>query len=208
MSTIRVPARLAVGAALSLSLLLTGCGAGSTTAGPGAAPTAGPDGGATDANAAGFNAADVRFAQMMVPHHRQAVEMAELAPDRAERPEVRELAEQIRAAQDPEIATMARLLQAWGDGTDHSGMDHSGMGHPGMAGMMTPEQMQQLEAADGAAFDALFLQLMIAHHEGAVADAQRELAEGVHPEARELASAIVATQRAEIDRMRQLSPGH
>jgi uncharacterized protein (DUF305 family) len=209
MSTTRTRARLAVGGALALSLVVTGCGAGSSTTEPAA-------GGATSPTAAAevsheHNETDIRFAQMMIAHHRQAVTMAELAADRAESEEVAELAQQIRAAQDPEIETMSGFLEAWGAEvpTDDAmgGMEHGDMpdmGRSGTSGMMSPEQMQQLAGASGPAFDSMFLQMMIAHHEGAVVDAQRELADGVNPQAKELASTIVEDQTAEIEQMRQL----
>jgi uncharacterized protein (DUF305 family) len=220
MSTIRIPARLAVaGTALTLSVVLAGCGgdAATTTAPTGGAPSGSAQAGVSQEH----NDADIRFAQQMIPHHRQAVEMAEIALDRAEDPEVRALAEQIRSAQDPEIEILTGFLRAWGaevpaDDAGH-GMGHgetgsgdmdsgdmSGTEPSGMSGMMTPEQMAQLRSADGAAFDEMFLQGMIAHHDGAVADAQREVAEGVNPQAKELATEIGNTQTAEIARMRQL----
>ena len=211
--TARRLAALATGAALTA--LLTACGGGATTdsatnAAPAAAPTV--PSGSSSAVTAEHNDADIRFAQLMIPHHQQAVEMAELAADRADSPPVTDLAEQIRAAQDPEIATLTGFLQAWGaevpaDSGSMAGMDHGGMAgmdHGGMAGMMTPEQMDQLETASGPAFDTMFLQMMIAHHEGAITDAQTELAEGSNPQAKELAQQIVDDQRAEIAQMQQL----
>ncbi|WP_219419647.1 DUF305 domain-containing protein [Pseudonocardia nigra] len=203
----------ATGAALA-SLALVACGGGTTAGSPAgsaaptsAAPTSAAPTSATATAGQPFTDADVRFAQTMIPHHRQAIEMAELALDRSGNPEVRALAEQIRAAQGP----LTGLLNDWGapvpagDGMDHDGMHHDGMsGMSGMSGMMSPEQMEQLRAADGAAFDRMFLEMMIAHHEGAVTDARRELAEGADERAKALASEIVATQTAEIDRMRQL----
>jgi uncharacterized protein (DUF305 family) len=152
---------------------------------------------------------------MMIPHHQQAVEMAEIAVDRAQNPEVKALAERIQGAQDPEIETMTRFLEAWGadvpadDGMPGmTGMDHSGMdGMSEMSGMMTPEQMDQMRNATGAEFDTMFLEMMIVHHEGAIADSQRELAEGVNPQATDLANQIIAAQTAEIDQMRQMLQG-
>jgi uncharacterized protein (DUF305 family) len=206
--TIRTTTRACLaGGALALSLALSACGGQSGT--PAASPQAAPTASAQPSVSTEHNEADIRFAQGMIPHHRQAVEMAEMALDRAESADVKALAEEIRAAQDPEIITLTGYLQAWGaevpadDGM--AGMDHSGMQDmPGMSGMMTPEQMDQMQNASGAAFDTMFLQMMIVHHEGAVADSQRELAEGVNPQAKELAGRIVSTQTAEIDRMRQL----
>jgi uncharacterized protein (DUF305 family) len=212
MSTIRRSTRAAIsGGALVLSLALTLSACGGSAAPTGTPPATEPPASAPAASAE-HNDADVRFAQGMIPHHRQAVEMAEMAVNRAENPEVKALAEQIQAAQDPEINTMTGFLEAWGaevpaDG-DMAGMDHSSMaGMSDMSGMMTPEQMDELRNATGAAFDTAFLQMMIAHHEGAISDAQRELAEGVNPQAKDLATEIVTAQTAEIEQMRQLLQG-
>ncbi|GAA1459400.1 DUF305 domain-containing protein [Nocardiopsis exhalans] len=144
-----------------------------------------------------FNDADVHFAQMMIPHHEQAVDMADLADTRAGS-EVRALAEEIRAAQGPEIEQMETLLDAWGAEVEH-GMDHSQMD-----GMLSEEQMSQLEAAEGEEFDTLFLEFMVLHHEGAVDMARTELADGVNPEARELAEEIIAAQEDEIEQMNEM----
>ena len=148
---------------------------------------------------AAFNAADVSFAQMMIPHHEQAVEMAELAVDRAESQEVNDLAAEIEAAQAPEIETMRGWLEEWGESVNTGMEGMEGMaGMEGMEGMMSEEQMAALEAASGQAFDELFLTQMREHHEGAVMMAEEELEKGEYPEAKELARTIVDTQRAEI----------
>ncbi len=204
MSTIRMSTRATVaGAALVLSLTLSACGGG--TAAPTAAPTTTepPVSAPADAGAQ-HNDTDIRFAQMMVPHHQQALAMAEMAVERAESPDVKALAEQVRAAQDPEIATLNGFLESWGIQPMDSGMDHSGMGHSGSGGMMTQGDMDSLGAASGAAFDKMFLEMMIVHHEGAVAEAEREVAGGANAHAKELASQIISGQTAEIERMRQL----
>lgn len=162
-----------------------------------------PDASVADAP---HNDADVEFAQGMIPHHRQAVEMAQLAADRAESPEVLELAERIEAAQAPEIDQMIGWLEAWGeDVPDGGGMDHGGMdsGAGGM-GMMSAEDMEMLGAASGADFDVMFLEMMIVHHEGALEMAETEAAEGEYPDALALAEQIIATQQAEIDEMNGL----
>jgi uncharacterized protein (DUF305 family) len=143
-----------------------------------------------------FNDADVAFAQGMIPHHAQAVEMADLVPDRAASPEVRDLAERIRAAQQPEIDLMEGWLEDWDQSMD--GMDHSDM-DMGDMGMMSDEGMQQLESASGEEFDRLFLTGMREHHLGAVAMAEEELNAGEFPEAKELAREIIDTQQAEIE---------
>lgn len=147
-----------------------------------------------------YNEADVHFAQMMIPHHEQAVEMADLADDRAGA-EVGELSEEIRDAQGPEIEQMQQMLQDWGE---DSGED---MDHSDMAGMLSEEQMQELGASEGEEFDTLFLELMIEHHEGAVDMSETVLEEGSSPEAGELAEEITETQDEEIEQM-HLMLGH
>ncbi len=155
-----------------------------------------------------FNDADVNFAQQMIPHHQQAVEMAELAADRAANDEVRQLAEDVEAAQGPEIETMTGWLQAWEQEVPSGSMDHGDMGHGdmdgGMAGMMTEEDMSALADAKGNEFDQMWLKMMVAHHEGAIAMARTEQANGQNPDAIALAKQIAADQEAEIDQMRQL----
>nr|WP_246247942.1 DUF305 domain-containing protein [Cellulomonas septica] len=148
---------------------------------------------------------DTWFAQMMVVHHEGAIEMAELAADRAVTPEVRDLARRIADAQGPEIALMSGWLAAWDedapDGMDHGGMDHGGMD---MHGMGQDEAMGSLDGLEGVAFDRAFLDLMIAHHRGAVTMAETELADGTHPDAMRLARTIVDDQTAEITEMQNL----
>jgi len=181
------------------ALVMAGCG-GDNTAGA-------PHGGTTQGQhqAQDHNQADVTFAQGMIPHHAQAIAMAQLAPDRAQSPQVKDLARRIEQAQGPEIETMTSWLQSWDaeiPSTAESGGDHGGTG----AGMMDPQQMQQLEQATGAEFDRLFLQMMIRHHEGAVDMAQTELANGQDPAAKQLAQQIIDTQQAEIQEMQALLP--
>ncbi|MFD4291982.1 DUF305 domain-containing protein [Rhodococcus sp. NPDC058505] len=147
------------------------------------------------------NAADVAWTQMMIPHHQQAVEMAALAEGRTENPQLLALAEQIEAAQDPEIKQMTGWLAAWGAPTmTGAEMDHSMHGDD-MGGMMSDEQMTQLENSTGAEFDRAWLEMMIAHHQGAVESSKQIEADGQNPEVRELAAAIIAGQQTEIDQM-------
>lgn len=160
-----------------------------------------------------FNDADVTFAQMMIPHHQQAVEMAELAPDRAESEEVKALAERIKEAQAPEIEMMTSWLEEWGQPLEGQmgGMDMGEGGHmdgmEGMEGMLSEDQMASLEAASGAEFDELFLTSMREHHVGAVKMAEEELQAGQSSEAKELAQTIIDTQQAEIEEIDQLLEG-
>ncbi len=142
---------------------------------------------------------DVMFAQGMVPHHQQAVEMADLALQETSGAsnEVRALAQEIAAAQGPEIATMQGWLTSWGAPTSMP-MDHE------MEGMMSEQAMQDLAAATGGEFDRLWLGMMIEHHEGAVRMAQQVLATTTNPEVEQLARAIVDGQQREITTMNEL----
>ncbi|MBW3546641.1 MAG: DUF305 domain-containing protein [Actinobacteria bacterium] len=155
-------------------------------------------------SAAAFNDSDVAFARGMIPHHAQAVDMADLAEERAAGPEVRDLAERIRDAQQPEIDLMEGWLDDWGHPMDFGyNMDMDDMDMDGMdmedMGMVSEEDMDRLESASGAEFDRLFLTSMREHHLGAVAMAEEELRSGESPEAKELAQEIIDTQRAEIE---------
>ncbi|MFI9288676.1 DUF305 domain-containing protein [Streptomyces werraensis] len=152
------------------------------------------------------NAADVAFAKGMIPHHRQAVEMADLAPGRARSAEVKKLAAEIRKAQAPEIEKLSGWLTSWGGTVPaEDAMDHSMHGSmEGMDGMMSAEDMTALGNASGKAFDTAFMEMMIKHHEGAVEMARTEQSDGVHAQARKMAADIIASQSAEIEQMRKL----
>lgn len=144
--------------------------------------------------------ADVMFARMMVPHHQGAIEMAKLAPSRAASADVKDLAVQIEAAQDPEIRTMQGWLSAWGTSASDQ-MMHD------VPGMMSSTDMAALTSATGAAFDRQFLTGMIAHHQGAIEMAKTEIVDGRFEPAKAMARNIVTSQQAEIDRMRSLLSG-
>ncbi|MFI8209464.1 DUF305 domain-containing protein [Streptomyces werraensis] len=152
------------------------------------------------------NAADVTFAKGMIPHHRQAVEMADLAPGRARSAEVKKLAAEIRKAQAPEIEKLSGWLTSWGETVPaEDAMDHSMHGSmEGMDGMMSAEDMTALGNASGKAFDTAFMEMMIKHHEGAVEMARTEQSDGVHAQARKMAADIIASQSAEIEQMKKL----
>ncbi|WP_405401878.1 DUF305 domain-containing protein [Streptomyces sp. NBC_01104] len=146
------------------------------------------------------NSADVRYVQMMIQHHTQALELTALAPSRARSASVKRLAERITAAQKPEIGAMEGWLSRHGRAGQSAGHDHGAM--PGMA---TTGQLKDLQAAKGAAFDQLFLKLMITHHQGAVTMATEVLSEGNNVQVEEMAGDVVAQQTTEIGRMRALS---
>ena len=151
---------------------------------------------------ADFNDADVTFATDMIPHHRQAVEMATLAETRAESQDVKDLAAQIVDAQGPEIDKMSSWLTEWGQPVpeDMSGMDMSGS----MPGMMSSDDMDNLANASGAEFDQMFLTMMIAHHQGAIEMAKTEQSDGQNADAIALAGQIEQAQTTEISTMQGL----
>ncbi|MFD3534833.1 DUF305 domain-containing protein [Streptomyces sp. NPDC058664] len=190
-----------VGAAVATGLLLSACGtdsgpSGTHHAGPSAATSASPS-----AAPGAFNDADVMFAQMMIPHHEQALEMAKLAEGRAQDPEVKKLVTAIEQAQDPEIQKMKAWLKGWGE--PESAGHGSGGGH-GMAGMMSEQDMKDLAAVKGGDFDRKFAELMIAHHEGAVDMAKDEQENGGNATAKALADDVVRTQSAEVAALRKI----
>jgi uncharacterized protein (DUF305 family) len=175
--------------------------------------------------AAAFNNVDVMFVRMMIPHHQQAVEMATLAQTRAADPQVKQLAARIKTPQTAEIATMKTWLTTWGQPTTMpsampsmpgGGMMPSGMpsgmmpsgpmpsGMPRMPGMMSSADMAKLEVATGKDFDRQFLQMMIAHHKGAIQMAQVELTHGSNSDAKALAGRMIKEQQAEIAAMQKM----
>ncbi|MCW2761597.1 MAG: hypothetical protein JWR85_1798 [Marmoricola sp.] len=179
--------------AVVAAFALTACGSGDSAG----------DGGGD------FNDSDVTFAQSMIPHHEQAVEMARMAKMHASTPEVKNLADKIESAQGPEIATMKGWLKDWGkdesSGDSMEGMDHSsedsGMDMPGM---MSKDDMSGLEKATGTQFDQMFLTMMIAHHTGAIEMAKTEQSKGRNADAKALAKQIDAAQTTEIADMKEM----
>lgn len=169
----------------------------------------------SEASGESHNDADVTFAQQMIPHHQQAIEMAQMAAAQAESPEVKDLAADIEAAQGPEIETLTGWLEDWDEEVPDSMSDMEGdMGHDmsdmgeesssEMSGMMSTEDMTALEASSGAEFDQMFLTMMIEHHQGAIEMAQTEQSEGEYAEAIALAEEIETTQSEEIATMEDL----
>jgi uncharacterized protein (DUF305 family) len=138
----------------------------------------------------------------MIPHHQQALEMAEMAAGRASSPEVEDLAARIEKAQGPEIETMTGWLKSWGEEVPSADAGHAG--HSGAEGMMDAAEMDELAKASGREFDTLFLTLMIEHHEGAVEMARTEQKQGRYAPAKEMAGAVISGQSAEIEEMNAL----
>ncbi|MFJ7416857.1 DUF305 domain-containing protein [Streptomyces sp. NPDC098077] len=145
------------------------------------------------------NSADFRYAQMMIEHHGQALVMTGLVPGRSSADTVERLADRISAGQKPEIGAMKGWLERNGGDRRKERHDHTTM--PGMA---TDAQLDALRDAEGKAFDKLFLELMITHHQGAITMATEALTEGNDVFVEEMASDVVAQQTVEINRMRGL----
>lgn len=150
------------------------------------------------------NSSDFGYATMMIQHHSQALVMTELAPDRAGSSQIKRLAERIAASQKPEIGAMEGWLKINGGeekAKKEGGHDHGSMDMPGMA---TEAQLAKLRAAKGKAFDDLFINLMVTHHQGAVTMATEALSGGNNVQLEEMASDVIAQQTSEINRMRSL----
>lgn len=204
MRTTRALAALTLG--LSLALILAGCGDDE--------PGPGTDSGSTRTD---HNDADVAFASDMIQHHAQALAMVDLTVQRDLDPEVQQLAEEIRAAQAPEIETMTDWLTSWdepipatvndhvnADGHDMEGADDGDDTGMDMPGMMSDDEMADLESASDAEFQDLFLTMMIEHHEGAIEMAKTEQEDGEYSPAITLAEEIESAQATEIESMQGL----
>ncbi|MSS00406.1 DUF305 domain-containing protein [Arthrobacter sp. BL-252-APC-1A] len=189
--------------ALAAVVFLGGCAADTGSEQEGTMP--GMDHGSTSESLATsaadteHNSADAMFAQMMIVHHQQAVEMSDimLAKEGLD-PQIIQLAEEIKAAQGPEIEKMTTWLQDWDEPMD------SGHDNTDMDGMVSTDGLAQLEAAQGAEASRLFLTQMIAHHEGAISMAEEETANGSNPDAIELANSVISEQGTEIEKMNGL----
>ena len=150
----------------------------------------------SESSAAGFSGADIMFAQMMIPHHQQAVDMGTLAESRAQNQAVKAIAARIKAEQAPEITQMNSWLKRAGASLD--------MGHDmGMGGMLSTEQMSALTAANGPAFDVLYVTGMIGHHEGAIHMAQM-VVDSNNAEAKTLGEAIISSQTKQVAELQEI----
>lgn len=148
-----------------------------------------------------YSTTDVWFVRMMIPHHTQAIEMASLAAGRAQNPQIVAIAERIRAAQLPEIVQMRAWLKQHGldETTDEKGHDHTTM-----PGMQPDSEVKALAGAKGEQFDRMFVEMMSAHHRGAIDMAGVRLRSGGDLMVERLANAIGFEQGVEIDRMRDI----
>lgn len=187
---------LAIAAALTLGLTLAGCST-SDNAGSDAGSSA-----STSSAASAHNDQDVMFAQMMLPHHKQAVEMSDmlLAKGDGVDPDVATLAKQIKAEQAPEITQLTSWLKGWGESTES---EHSGSGHS-MSGMMSDSDMSDLDQASAKDAGKLFLQQMVEHHTSAVDMAKTEVDKGKNTDAVAMAKSIVSSQTEQISQMKDM----
>lgn len=174
---------------------------------------------AVELSRTGYVEADVRFMQHMILHHAQAVEMVELMRTRASSDTVRRLAERIGQSQAAEMALMQEWLTSRGLPTAPLNLPASHQAHMGgrphprvslMLGMLSPSQMSALAAASGPAFDRLFLEGMIQHHQGALDMVDALLtdpAAGEDPTLSDFTTSVTADQSAEILRMQSVLSG-
>ena len=163
----------------------------------GAVVVAGCGGDDSEDSPSGPNGADRAFATEMAEHHRMAIEMAEIAGEQAEHPEIRQLAGEIISAQQAEITDLERIDADLAQQGIEVGELSAAM-HP-----MSEEDMQALEQADP--FDQEFITMMTAHHEDAIMMAEAELEEGGDPRLHDIANAIIEAQQREIDEMAEWS---
>ena len=181
-------------AVLGLTLVMAGCSTGET----------GESGGK------GFNDTDIAFATDMIQHHAQALQMVDFTMSHDLDPEVQQLADDVRAAQAPEIEIMADWLLDWEQPVPETVRDHANADSEGMdmdsdlPGMMSGEDLQSLEQAEGTDFQQMWLEMMIEHHEGAIEMADEERQNGEHPQAVAMAQDIADAQAEEIGTMKNL----
>jgi uncharacterized protein (DUF305 family) len=198
---------LGIGAA-AIVALAAGCSSGDDMSGMDMSQTQ-TSTAADSTGQAAHNDQDIAFAQGMIPHHQQAVDMATMAAEKATNAQVKDLASRIEGAQDPEIQQLTDMLDQWGASMPGMSDMPTTSSMPGMDmggdGMMTDEEMQQLEQATGADFDRMWVQMMIKHHQGAVAMAKTEIEKGDNADAKALAQKIITAQEAEITEMQGLA---
>jgi uncharacterized protein (DUF305 family) len=194
-----------IAAALAAGTLLSACGGSDSTG-------AEPGGTHTAANGDVYNDADVTFAQQMIPHHAQAVEMADMTRGRDLSPEVAQLAAGVMDAQTPEIETMTDWLTSWGEEVPETMRDHANA-HEGdmeelpgddMPGMLSRQDLEALESATGSEFEEMWLEMMVEHHQGAIEMAADEQGAGAFAPAIALAEDIEIGQTAEVEQMTEL----
>ena len=194
---------LAVLTALVVALLLSSCSSAETEDQADSAQSSQP---AITGQPAGFNADDVAFVTNMIPHHEQAIQMSALVADRSQNQEVITLADQISAAQQPEINAMRVFLVQWNE-NPQDGTEGGHGGHGAMSGMVDDAAMAKLQSLKGPEFDTLWLQSMISHHQGAIEMAKAEVATGENVDVKRMAQTMIDTQQVEIGQMNEMLKG-
>jgi uncharacterized protein (DUF305 family) len=201
-----VPAVVAL--TLGALLMLTGCagesGDGGATGRGGVSASTTAEAAPTTPDKGAPNSADIAFANDIIVHHGQSLQMASLAATMASNKQIKELAAQLTKEQNSQVKQMRKWLNEWDQPLPSSvaAAPASGQVNSGLPGMMDAEDMQTLATAPGPAFDRRFLEMMIEHHDGAVQLAEEVIAEGGYLPVRELAESIRDTQMVEIEEMR------
>jgi len=181
-----------VALSLAAAVVLSGCGGPSVSEQRGRASSSSVAGTPQPIH----NAADVTFAQHMIPHHQQAVDMAAMVPSRSTNPNMRVIAIHISTDQQAEISMLEGFLKEWGAPVNGGTMV--------MDGMVDQATMNELRSLTGPPFDRLWMDSMIGHHRGAVTMATEELAHGESPDALRMARIIVNVQQREISYLTDL----
>lgn len=187
------PAALLLAAAVIASCLAA-CGSSSREDATGTSTQSGKPSTSADP----FSHEDIMFAQMMIPHHEQAIEMCDLALKNSENTRIKGLAERIKATQRSEITTMRGWVAASGMGDSHSADAHAAM-----QGLLSEKEMAALAAAKGMEFDRLFLKGMVKHHEGAM-DMASNVTESENGTVSDFANWLVSIQYNEVTEMNVL----
>jgi uncharacterized protein (DUF305 family) len=188
---------VAVAAALATAVVVSSCSSAEDHSQHATSTTA------TSEQVAPHGAQDIMFAQMMIPHHQQAVQLAALAPQHTTNQALLTLASTVSAEQQPEINAMKALLLQW-DVDPNATPDH---GATAMQGMVDDATMAKLDSLKGPEFDTLWLQAMISHHQGAIEMANTEIANGQSADLAAMAKTMVSAQQAEINQMKQMLGG-
>ncbi|MEH1130589.1 DUF305 domain-containing protein [Micromonospora sp. CPCC 206061] len=186
---------LLASAAGAVIALVAGCGGDSASPSDGATPLA-----ETPASATAFNDADVMFAQQMIPHHQQVVDLAKLAQTKASSAGLKRLAADMKAADTTVVSTITTMLTGWGKPTAMEGE----MAHGSMPGMTSEKDVDMLKSMSGTEFDRMFIQVMIAHHNGSMQMTMEQQSNGASPEAKALAGQMHQTQTEQVARLQEI----
>lgn len=202
-----IPARVIV--VLAALCLLVACGGNDDSSSQGSAEAS--DAPVITGEPAGFNSADVTFATTMVPHHQQAIDLSTMAAQNSTNPQLIALANQIVATLQPEVNILNVFLVQWNENPDiRSGPEAGPDGgelEPSVEGMIDDATVARLGSLRGPEFDRVWLQSMLAQHQGAVAMAQAEIADGKNVDAVAIAKTILAGQQADIAQMKKMLEG-